>query len=286
MLTFATRMVKARSNAKMTQAYVAEKLSVTSQAVSLWERGENSPDINKLAEIAELYGTTIDWLLTGKEPSDEIVKVTKHLSDRLFDEKRMYTYIKGYATAKGLYQTRIVLPYVREKHDGQVRKGKDEVPYINHPLSLAVHAIALGLDEDDLLSAALLHDVCEDCDVSVEELPVNNVTKRAVALLTKNKDVTRVSEKGLADYYNQLSEDRIALMVKLLDRCNNISNMAAGFSLERMAAYIIETEKYIYPLFIKADTLYPQYANQIYLIKYHTRSVVESLRRLMSKCGK
>ena len=76
MESFASRMVKARSNANMTQAFVAEKLDVTSQAVSLWERGENAPDISKLAELAELYGITVDWLLTGKEPAEEIIKVT------------------------------------------------------------------------------------------------------------------------------------------------------------------------------------------------------------------
>ena len=282
MESFASRMVKERSNANMTQVFVAEKLDVTSQAVSLWERGENAPDISKLAELAQLYGVTIDWLLTGKEPAADVIKVTKNMSDRLFDEKKMYTYIKSYATAKGLYQTRSVLAYVREMHEGQVRKGKDKVPYVNHPLSLACHAIALGLDEDNMLSAALLHDVCEDCDVSVDELPVNDETKRSVALLTKNKNVTRSSEAGLVDYYEKLSEDRIALMVKILDRCNNISQMATAFSMEKMASYIIETEEHIYPLFDIVDKNYPQYANQLYLVRYHMMSVVEALRHLMS----
>lgn len=283
MESFATRMVKARSNVNMTQAAVAERLEVSSQAVSLWERGENAPDISKLAELAELYGITVDWLLTGKEPAEAIVKVTEHLSERLFDEKKMYTYIKSYATAKGLFQTRSVLAYVRDMHKGQVRKGKDKVPYINHPLSLACHAIALGLDEDDLLSAALLHDVCEDCGVNVEDLPANDDTKKAVSLLTKNKKVTKSSEEGLAEYYERLSEDRIALMIKILDRCNNVSNMASGFTIERMASYIIETEEHIYPLFDIADKKYPQYANQLYLIRYHMMSVVEALRKTMSK---
>ena len=47
MVTFAARIVKARSDMNLTQAFVADKLSVTSQAVSLWERGEKAPDINK-----------------------------------------------------------------------------------------------------------------------------------------------------------------------------------------------------------------------------------------------
>lgn len=274
MESFATRMVKARSIVNMTQAIVAEKLCVSPQAVSLWERGENAPDIAKLGELAELYGVTVDWLLTGKEPAEEIVKVTENLSDRLFDEKKMYTYIKSYSTAKGLFQTRSALAYVRDMHRGQIRKGKDKVPYVNHPLSLACHAIALGLDEDDLLSAALLHDICEDCGVNVDDLPVNDNTKSSILLLTKNKKVIKSSKEGHLEYYERLAENRIALMVKILDRCNNISNMASGFSVERMASYIIETEEYIYPLFDIADKKFPQYANQLYLVKYHMISVV------------
>lgn len=283
MESFATRMVKARSNANLTQAFVAEKLNVSSQAVSLWERGENAPDISKLAELSNLYGVTIDWLLTGKAPSEDMVKVTNKLSDRLFDEKKMYTYIKSYTAAKGLYQTHSILAYVREKHEGQFRKGKDKVPYVNHPLSLTCHAIALGMDEDNLLSAALLHDVCEDCGVAPEDLPVNNDTKLSVSLLTKDKKETKASKEGLKKYYERLSEDRIALMVKILDRCNNVSNMASGFTVDRMASYIIETEENIYPLFDIAEKKYPQYANQLYLIRYHMMSVIETMRQLMSK---
>lgn len=214
---------------------------------------------------------------------DAVAKVTENLSDRLFDETKMCTYIESYATAKGFYQTCSVLSYVRKMHEGQVRKGKDKVPYINHPLSLACHAIALGLEEDNLLSVALLHDVCEDCGVSAEELPVNEETKRSVALLTKDKKVTKASKEGLADYYKRLAEDRIALMIKLLDRCNNISNMASAFTVEKMARYILETQEHIYPLLEIADRKFPQYTNQIYLIKYHMLSVIETLRQIMSK---
>lgn len=55
MNTFCERMIKARKQHKMTQADVAEKLNVSFQAVSQWERGETSPDIDKLPELAKLY---------------------------------------------------------------------------------------------------------------------------------------------------------------------------------------------------------------------------------------
>lgn len=281
--TLGKRLMQARGNSGLTQAVVAEKLNVSSQAVSLWERDETTPDILKLPEIASLYGVTTDWLLKGKEPDEDLVNVTRMLSDRLFDEKRMYTHVKSYAQALNLFQTLRILPYIREKHEGQFRKGKDKVPYIYHPLLLACHALSLGMKDDDLVSAALLHDVCEDCGVAVEELPVNNETREAVRLLTKNKTLTRASEKGLAAYYEEISKNRIASIVKLLDRCNNISGMATAFTEKRMAQYIQETEKYIYPMMENTSNQFPEYANQIFLIKYHMTSVIEAIRHDMAR---
>lgn len=57
-----------------------------------------------------------------------IIDFEEPLSDRLFNEDRMYTYVKKRATMKGLSQTMNILPYARQMHEGQIRKGKDNVP--------------------------------------------------------------------------------------------------------------------------------------------------------------
>lgn len=271
-MNFSERITLARKSTGMTQSDVAEKLNVSFQAVSLWERGEASPEISKLADIAALYQISLDWLLTGKQEERVCIDFQDSLSDRLFDENRMYTYVKTYASIKGLLQTSRILPYTRDLHKGQIRKGNDGVPYIYHPLLITCHALALGLDDDDLVSAALLHDVCEDCDIAIDELPVNEVTREAVRLLTK------VSGMDEYEYYQRISENPIATMVKLLDRCNNVSGMAAGFSKEKLVEYIRETERVIYPLLHKAKSQYSMYSNQIFLIKYHMTSVIEAIK--------
>ena len=269
---FSQRLATARKTRKLTQSQVAEKLEVSFQAVSLWERGETTPELEKIVEIANLYGVTTDWLLKGTEEQRIEIDFEEPLSDRLFNEERMYTYVKTYATMKGLSQTVEVLPYARQLHKGQVRKGKEGVPYIYHPLLMACHALSLGLDEDNLISAILLHDVCEDCGIAPEELPVNEVVKNAVQLVTKD------GVKDMENYYNDIAENGIATMVKLIDRCNNVSGMATAFSKEKIVYYINETEKYIYPLLQIAKTRYSKYSNQVFLIKYHMTSVVSTLK--------
>ena len=283
METLGYRLAEARKNCGLTQAQVAEKLFLTTQSISSWECGNSVPDTEKVPEIAALYGVTTDWLLSGKLPSEKILEVTSHLSDRLFSETRMATYVGAYCNAKHLYQTRRALAFAKKKHSGQYRKvghGDERIPYIYHPLLLTCHALALGLEDDDLLSACLLHDVCEDCAVRPEELPVSDAAKEAVRLLTKPENFEK-TDKDETVYYDGIAGNRIATMVKLLDRCNNIASMATSFSDEKMSEYIIETQKYIHPLMEKARDDYPQYANQLFLIRYHMNSVLEALRHHM-----
>lgn len=283
MESLAFRLAEARKNSGLTQGQVAENLHITTQSVSSWECGNSIPDTEKLPEIAALYGVTTDWLLSGKLPAAEILEVTSNLSDRLFSEARMITYVGAYCNAKGLYQTKRALAFAREKHNGQYRKpghSDERIPYIYHPLLLTCHALALGLVDDDLLSACLLHDVCEDCGVEISELPVNDATREAVRLLTKPENFGKTNPE-YRTYYEGIAGNRIALIVKLLDRCNNISSMATSFTDEHMAEYIKETQEYIHPLMKRARDEYPEYSNQLFLIRYHMNSVLETVRHHM-----
>ena len=195
----------------------------------------------------------------------------------LFSEQQLYTYIETYAKENRLHQTIIVLPYAREMHKGQYRKGPDNIPYICHPMFVACHALSLGLNDDNLISAALLHDVCEDCGVAVCDLPVNEETKHIVALLTKDKVAYKKSEQGKEAYYSAISQNESALMIKLLDRCNNVSSMVGGFRKEKIEFYAKETKQWFYPLIELAKKEYPKYHKQIFSIQYHIVSVLESL---------
>lgn len=54
-----------RSGKKMTQSDLAERLNVSFQAVSKWERGENLPDVTILPQLSNVLETTIDNILCG-----------------------------------------------------------------------------------------------------------------------------------------------------------------------------------------------------------------------------
>ena len=65
------------------------------------------------------------------------------------------------------------LVFAAERHKDQTRKGKSNIPYINHPIEVAHVLSSFGETEYDLLIAAFLHDVIEDTvknDIEKENL--------------------------------------------------------------------------------------------------------------------
>lgn len=52
-----------RRESGLTQGQFAEKLNVTHQAVSKWERGEAMPEISKIGELAKILGVSADEIL-------------------------------------------------------------------------------------------------------------------------------------------------------------------------------------------------------------------------------
>lgn len=66
---FGGYLSRRRKKADMTQSELAERLSVTRQAVSKWELGDSFPDVSILVLIAEVFGVTLDELISAGDPT-------------------------------------------------------------------------------------------------------------------------------------------------------------------------------------------------------------------------
>ncbi len=64
-LKTAERLLEYRKKAGFSQEELAEKIGVSRQAVSKWERAEASPDTDNLIALSEVYGVTLDELIKG-----------------------------------------------------------------------------------------------------------------------------------------------------------------------------------------------------------------------------
>ena len=197
------------------------------------------------------------------------------MSKSVFSPDKMYTYIRGFATALRMEQTLKALTFSRKKHQGQLRKSGE--PYIVHPLTMACDAMSMGIKDDNIIATILLHDVCEDCGVSLQELPVNDVVRRGVQLMTFTVLDGETKEIAKTRYYNMLIQSKEAVITKLIDRCHNVSSMAGTFSIEKLKSYIDETRTYVLPLLRQAKDHYPEESDRLFTLKYHITSVVDAI---------
>lgn len=68
-IKFGTYISKLRKSADMTQSELADKINLTRQAISKYERGDSFPDISILLLIAEEFGVSVESLIYGGEPT-------------------------------------------------------------------------------------------------------------------------------------------------------------------------------------------------------------------------
>ena len=82
-IKLADRLVELRKEHKLSQEALAEKLGLSRQSISKWERAEASPDTDNLIALAEVYGITLDQLLGNEETTD----TTTEASTETVEEK-------------------------------------------------------------------------------------------------------------------------------------------------------------------------------------------------------
>ena len=169
---------------------------------------------------------------------------------KLMELARGYLPEDKVALVKGAYE------FAAKAHRGQLRKTGG--PYLEHPLNAAMILAELHLDAETL-AAALLHDVPEDCGVSLEEieasfgLPVvklvdgvtklNKLANRARAGEAKSK----VQAENLRKMLLATAEDLRVVLIKLADRLHNMRTLGA-LPAEKRRAIAQETLEIYAPL--------------------------------------
>ena len=130
------------------------------------------------------------------------------------------------------------IAFAVKAHDGMRRK-KSEAPYILHPMEAAV-IVGTMTDDQNLIAAAVLHDVVEDADISIEEIEekFGRRVRELVASETEDKradlpptDTWRVrKEETLTILKN--TRDVAVLMVWLGDKLANMRAIYRDWKVE------------------------------------------------------
>lgn len=118
--------------------------------------------------------------------------------------------------------------YAARRYAGQFRKYTN-APYITHPCRVAGRVAIHDFASEELVAAAYLHDVVEDCDVSIEtirELFGQRVAKYVEELTNTSKfnGLNRAARK--AEDRQRISQaSASAKIVKLIDRIDNLREL-------------------------------------------------------------
>jgi (p)ppGpp synthase/HD superfamily hydrolase len=117
--------------------------------------------------------------------------------------------------------------FANERHTGQIRRGNG-VPYIMHPLAVSyiVAEFKTSKHLHELIAAALLHDLLEDTDTTIEEISEHFTPLVASLVLELTSDRDAILQMGKFCYLKDklLTLTDYALYIKLADRLHNISD--------------------------------------------------------------
>ncbi len=92
-MILADKIIKQRKKNGWSQEELADKMNVSRQAVSKWESAQTIPDIDKIMQLGELFGVTIDYLLKDSIEDEEIAEVAEEKPVRKISLEYANTYL-------------------------------------------------------------------------------------------------------------------------------------------------------------------------------------------------
>jgi len=135
------------------------------------------------------------------------------------------------------------MAFAAQKHRDQRRKDADAPPYVNHPIAVAnLLCNEGGINDIEVICAALLHDTIEDTDTTEKELEevFGRTIAHIVSQVSDDTRLPRIERKRLqVEHAAQLCPQ--ARLVKLADKICNLRDVAScppvGWPLQRRREY-------------------------------------------------
>ncbi|HEX4306248.1 MAG TPA: HD domain-containing protein, partial [Solirubrobacterales bacterium] len=136
------------------------------------------------------------------------------------------------------------------EHSGQVRNGSGGLPYVEHPRMVAATLAERGY-ADEILAAALLHDVVEDSDTTVEDLRTEFGEEIAATVAALSDDGSIESYRDRKDEHRArvVDFDGDGLAIYAADKLANMTTLHAAIGAEGLQV----ADEYEVPLGLKLE---------------------------------
>ncbi|HEY0391931.1 MAG TPA: HD domain-containing protein [Solirubrobacterales bacterium] len=127
---------------------------------------------------------------------------------------------------------RNALETARQAHAGQLRRGSDGHPYIDHPVAVA-EILLKHRHRDEVLAAALLHDVVEKSDIGIEEVRerFGDAVGDLVEALTEDESIDDYEERKEEHRLRVAAADPAALAIFAADKLTNVAMLREAYAL-------------------------------------------------------
>jgi hypothetical protein len=127
---------------------------------------------------------------------------------------------------------RDALETARRAHAGQLRRGSDGHPYIDHPVAVAT-ILAKHRHGDEVLAAGLLHDVVEKSDIGIDEVRerFGDVVGDLVEALTEDEAIDSYEERKEEHRQRVAAADPAALAIFAADKLTNVAMLREAYAL-------------------------------------------------------
>lgn len=125
------------------------------------------------------------------------------------------------------------LEKARVAHEGQVRNGSGGMPYVEHPVRVAALLDEHGYGEE-VLAAALLHDVIEDSDTTLDELreKFGDVVAGLVGSMTDDESIDDYRQRKVEHRERLAAAPAEAMAIYGADKLTNSSTLRAAYAEE------------------------------------------------------
>jgi GTP pyrophosphokinase len=147
------------------------------------------------------------------------------------DEQALLEEVAAYLKPEDIAAVKVALAFSASAHQGQTRQSGE--PYVTHPIAVARILTSLHLDAQAII-AALLHDVVEDTDISIENVaeafgkPVADMVE---GLSKLDKLQFETQEDAQAENFRKMlmamARDVRVILIKLADRLHNMRTLGA-----------------------------------------------------------
>jgi len=127
---------------------------------------------------------------------------------------------------------RDALDLARRAHAGQLRRGSDGHPFIDHPVAVAEKLCGYR-HPDEVLAAALLHDVVEKSEIEVPEIRARfgDVVGDLVEAMTEDEAVSVYEERKQEHRLRVAEADPAALAIFAADKLTNVAMLREAYAM-------------------------------------------------------